>query len=380
MGQPYKKSVVLKEPPVCSRCSGSPGSIDKLEQHADVLKKPKEQARPPKRILEGSSGHLSLEQPLRKEANFVTNDPLKGTTASRSLPAWMSLLPSQKNAEIHPPKHSVLQRRSTFPYLETTRMSTPDDSPVRTPSIETATERHAEQNTPTVVSNMQTPREKSRPRRKSSLVRPQSSSSNLSFVSFEKNQREASNNHMNYFSRRSHCPSAYVVHPSSNFSRPRAPSSAKSAPSVIDVPQKEEKRKRVRRRLSKQLSARNTDEATAVPKVPEKQRRKSRPWKLDWSRSSSPEEDLEECMKANHTPEPSQDIGPAKPPFFKELSGFLASRAGKWILPSRISERRSQKSGNHTDTSSCEQCGHGALSGNVCERCQSRVDIPGGFV
>ena len=35
-----KKGIILTEPPVYDRCIDSPDSIDKLEQHAVVLKEP----------------------------------------------------------------------------------------------------------------------------------------------------------------------------------------------------------------------------------------------------------------------------------------------------------------------------------------------------
>jgi hypothetical protein len=371
--------MISKEPPVCGRCSDSPSSIAKLEQHADVLKRPSEQARPPSRIMESSSGHVSLEQPFDKDANFVTSDPLKSTNTPRRLPAWMSLLPSHRNSNVHPPKHSVLQRRSTFPYFETTRMSTPHDSPAPTPP-ESSNNNEVIQSTPVVNLETQPCSERTRPQLSSSWIKPQLSSSNLSFVSFVDNQPDDPDHHMGYVPEKSLCPSAYVVLPSINFSRSRQPSIAKSAPSVIDMPRNPNRNTRSRRRLSKRFPVKSVVKVTAVPEIPERTRRRSRPWKLDWSRSTSPEESLEECSKTNHTPEPSQDIEAAKPPFLKELSSFLSSRAGKWILPSRVGESRSQKFGSNTETPFCPQCGHEIISGNVCERCQSRVDVPGSWV
>ena len=372
--------MILQEPPVCGRCSDSSSSIEKLEQHANVMKRPTERVRPPTRILESSSGYVSLEKPLDSEANFVTSDPLKSIYAPKRLPAWMSLLPSHRNPNVHPPKHSVLQRRSTFPYFETTRMSTPHESPVRTPPPEIMASANVEQSTPIVNLGTRPSAEKTQPQLSSSWIRPQLSSSNLSFVSFVDNQPEDPDYHMDYVPEKSLCPSAYVVQPSLTLSRSRQPSIAKSAPSVIDMPQNADRHQRSRRRLSKRFPVKGVVKVTPVPGIPERPRRRSRPWKLDWSRSTSPEEDLEECSKTNHTPEPSQDIEAAKPPFLKELSSFLTSRAGKWILPSRVSEIRSQKFGSHAESPFCPQCGHNIISGNVCERCQSRVDVPGSWV
>lgn len=380
-GDPHKRGMILQEPPVCSRCSDSPASIEKLEQHADVLKRPKEQTRPPKRILEGSSGHVSLEQPLSKEANFVTNDPLKCTSTSRSLPAWMSLLPSQKNAEIHPPKHSIMQRRSTFPYFETTRMSTPQDSPARTPPEDLSKVKDATHSVPLTVPREQSSRGMTRPQLSNSWIRPHLSSSNLSFLTFVDNQPEESDQHTDYVPEIPLCPSAYVVQPSINFSRSRQPSIAKSAPSVIGI-SGHAGTERARRRLQKRSPVKMADEATAIPKVPERSqnerpRRKSRPWKLDWSRSTSLDEEPEQCPQMHHTPEPSQEIDAAKPPFLKELSGFLVHKAGKWILPSRVGETGVRHGGHALPkTPSCPRRECDAISGDVCDGCQNRLDVP----
>ena len=189
------------------------------------------------------------------------------------------------------------------------------------------------QSTPVVNLETQPSSERSRPQLSSSWIKPQLSSSNLSFVSFVDNQPEDPDYHTGYVPEKSLCPSAYVVQPSINFSRSRQPSITKSAPSVIDMPRNPDRNTRIRRRLSKRFPVKGVVKVTAVPEIPERPRRKSRPWKLDWSRSTSPEESLEECSKTNHTPEPSQDIEAAKPPFLKELSSFLSSKAGKWILP-----------------------------------------------
>jgi hypothetical protein len=372
--------MALQEPPVCSRCSDSPGSLEKLQQHANVLKQPKEQARAPARILEGSSGHISLEQPLSKKANFVTNDPLKNTSAFRLLPAWMSLLPSQKNAEIHPPKHSILQRRSTFPYFETTRMSTPQQSPAHTPPEDLSTASDTLESTPIAAPEKQSSRAKTRPRLPSSWIRPQLSSSNLSFLSFVDNQPEELDHHMDFVPKNPLCPSAYMVQPSINFSRPRRPSIAKSAPSVIDIP-RGDNGKRIRKRLKKRFPVEVIEDVCAVPKIPERPQRTSRPWKLDWSRRTSPDESLEQWPKTHHTPEPNQDIEAAKLPFLKELSGFLAGRTGKWILPSRVGEAGAHRDlQTPTKRPSYSSCGCDVVSRDVCEGCQRRVDIPGSWV
>lgn len=323
--------MISKEPPACKRCSDSLGSIEKLEQHADVLKKPKEKATPPRHILEGSSGHISLECPFSKEANFVTDHPLKSTSVARPLPAWMSLLPSQKNPNVHPPKHSVLQRRLTFPYFESTRMTTPNDSQAQTPPEKNQVSTVAGKCCLTVGVTMGARGNSSQPRKyprvPGSPTRPETFSLNQSLISFIESQEVTPDHHMSYVQERSLCPSAYAVKPSINFSHPRRPLTAQSAPSVIDDVQKAAGVERVRRRLKKRVTAQKANEV--IPKQPDEERRRSHPWKLNWSNGTSPEESLHECTKNDHTTEPSQDLLPAKSPFLKELSGFFASRAGK---------------------------------------------------
>jgi hypothetical protein len=317
----------MSEPPVCKRCCDSPCSIEKLQQHSDVLKRPKEQPKPPRCILEGSLGHISLERPFSRDANFVTDNPLKTMSASRPLPAWMCLLPSQKNPNVHPPKHSVLHHRSTFPYFESTRMTTPNESQAHTPPDKRSVSTIAAHSCPTVTSSASSAQLRADISLSGSSTRPEIPSSNQSFMSFVESPEVTADHHMSYVPEQPLCPSAYAVQPSINFSRPRQLSAAKSAPSVINEPEKAAGAQRARRRLTKRVPPQKA--AEVLPKQPEKERRKSRPWKLDWSRETSPEESLHECTKTDHTPEPSQDVSPAKSPFLKELSGFFTSRAGK---------------------------------------------------
>ena len=287
----------------------------------------------------------------------------------------MALLPSQRNAHVHPPKHSILQRRSTFPFFESTRMSTPDESGTHTPPDYTPSAIAVSD--PSVLAAAELAPMKTRPPTPSPRRRPGVPSSNPSFLSLAGNRQEETEHHIGISPERRLCPSAYTVTPVIDFSRPRLSSAALSAPSVIAEPQKRTRTKRVRRRLKKPVSSRK--DSDEFPKQVEREPRKVRPWKLDWSRSTS-EEALQECTRSQHTLEPAQDLLPAKSPFLKELTGFLANRAGKWILPSRVSESGSYKDTRQSDSvAACPQCGHELPAGDVCERCQSRVDVPGGW-
>lgn len=54
-------------------------------------------------------------------------------TSDRKTPPWMRLLPSNINADVRPPRHSVLERRLSFPFIEHTRYSTPFSTPMEFP-------------------------------------------------------------------------------------------------------------------------------------------------------------------------------------------------------------------------------------------------------
>jgi hypothetical protein len=69
--------------------------------------------------------------PLRPEPPHPPDDSLKRLPTHTPVlrTRWMELLPSNVNAEICPPKHSILDRRPSFPYIEHTRYSTPFTTP-----------------------------------------------------------------------------------------------------------------------------------------------------------------------------------------------------------------------------------------------------------
>jgi hypothetical protein len=229
--------MTTREPPVCKRCCDSPGSIKKLQQHSDISKRPKKHVKPPRHLLEGSLGHISLERPFSRDANFVTDDPLKTPSSLRPPPAWISLLPPQKNPNVHQPKHFMFQCRSTFPYFESTRMTTPNESQEHTP--------HNKIPMSTITAQLKIGL--SLP---GSPKRSEIPSSNQSFVSFVENQEVTADHYRSYVPERPLCPSVNVVQPSINFSRPRQPLAAKSAASVINETEKVARAQRARRRLT----------------------------------------------------------------------------------------------------------------------------------
>ncbi len=125
----------LGEPPLCSRCSDSPDSVPKLEQHAAVMSIPSDGAEIPE-ATGPTTALVSLYHPWQDESNAGGQDPLKRPPATRAMPQWMSLLPSNRNAHVRPPRHSALHRRSSFPYFQSTRYSSPFSTPVGWPITE----------------------------------------------------------------------------------------------------------------------------------------------------------------------------------------------------------------------------------------------------
>ena len=135
LDNPDPRGVRLEEPPLCHRCSDSPASIPKLEQHAAVMKIPSDGAETPK-ATEPTTTLVSLYTPLQDENNDTGQDPLKPRPATRAIPQWMSLLPSNRNAHVRPPPHSALHRRSSFPYFQSTRYSSPFSTPIEWPKTQ----------------------------------------------------------------------------------------------------------------------------------------------------------------------------------------------------------------------------------------------------
>lgn len=81
------------------------------------------------------TARVSVSSPLNPDATFRPSDQLKVVPLSRprATPDWMRLLPSRVNPEIHPPRHSVLERSPSFPFIEHTRYSTPFSTPPEFP-------------------------------------------------------------------------------------------------------------------------------------------------------------------------------------------------------------------------------------------------------
>ena len=249
----------------------------KLQQHANVLRRPPASSLPTDPSLDGTTSRVSLYRPLDTTPGPRT-DQSSGNSRDLCLPRWMELLPSRRNPYVKPPPHSVFQRRRTFPYFESTRYSTPFSTPPEYPRLD-------------------------RQNRQSIQV-----------PSFE-------------------LPSPPVHQQSPTLPWKRDPTSShglracKTLRRPTQIPELQ-RTPRPKPAIFQPVSLPVRNRQTTTPSPP------------------SPST----CQSTRHSPLPSQEIIPTparsstinRPPFLKELSGFLASRAGKWVLPSRMGQAQGQ--------------------------------------
>ena len=288
--RPHATGISVTTPPVCSRCSDDPSSLRKLQQHAIVLRIPPSAPLTSDPSLDDTTTRTSLYRPLD---TVPGHGPEQSSYESSGLrpPRWMELLPSHRNPLVKPPTYSVLQRRNTFPYFQTTRHSTPFSTPPEYPRLD-------------------------RQDRKSFRVPS----------SFELPG-----------------PTTDSQSPTSLWKRASAPSQNQRAYKPLPAPNQSPNPKPT---PLQPLPLRKPKIPPPVP-PPFRNRQPTTP--------SPPSPST--CQSPTHSPLPSQEIIPTpapssssyQPPFLKELSGFLASRAGKWILPSRVGQVREQRQSQMDD-------------------------------
>ncbi|OAL26246.1 hypothetical protein AYO22_04424 [Fonsecaea multimorphosa] len=104
--EPHKHGMIVKDPPVCSRCADQPESLAKLEQHVRVPRKGSDSVLPPKGLLDGASSRLSLTNPLDPEANRLGNtgveSPLELLCRSKA-----EHIPRRSPQRLSPPESSM---------------------------------------------------------------------------------------------------------------------------------------------------------------------------------------------------------------------------------------------------------------------------------
>ncbi|EXJ85603.1 hypothetical protein A1O1_05969 [Capronia coronata CBS 617.96] len=315
-GFPHNRGMTVDEPPVCSRCSIEPQSLAKLEQHVRRSRSKSAVIHAPAGLLDGAGWTVSLSDPLNPEANKIG---IK-SHGSRSMPPWMSLLPSVRRQKEHPQPQSQpqeeSQRRSKVPYLDTadsskpcqTRPQDPDslDQSSKLPSALSPVPSQQSTNAPLVLQLQPPPQGIShKPSQGHQAIAPSNARANLQPSPFQTG--------LNTLQRRADEP--------------------KGARPCSTPP--------IQRSLSIQRRIDSLSRATITKNTPPA----SSGGACSWSKSQDPM--------------PSQDIAPAKSPLYKELSGFFATRAagGKWTqsytqntarisTPSRISRMRA-----------CDHCG-----------------------
>lgn len=128
-GKPHLGGIKLEKPPVCQRCESSHDSVPRLEQHAAVMNMPVNCAKTPNsdRLI---TSYVSLYHPLQPEFSSIK---AKTSPLTRVMPQWMTLLPSNRNAHLPPPTHSALHPRTSYPFFDSTRYSSPFSTPPEWP-------------------------------------------------------------------------------------------------------------------------------------------------------------------------------------------------------------------------------------------------------
>lgn len=321
--------MIVDEPPVCPRCSVEQQSLAKLEQHARKPTPDSASGKAPRGLLDGGGSRICLSAPLNPEANKVW----KQGHATRSMPPWMSLLPSNRRRKEQPQSQDRFRRRSTFPYFDTTR--SPGRLETTPQSMDTATMGPLGVSadvpyTPSSGASLQ-PTDPFA----SSLyqTQPPGISSKLP----GRDSRPLS--HRDIPVSNSLLSGRLSQSPSRNGLQPRLDESGKVQPFPTQL----------------------------LERTPSSQKRRYSLCRPPIASVSSPAPLTEFSDSFTSQPvTPSQDITPAKSPVFKELSGFFASRGagGKLILPSRVGEGSSRPHARRTATP-----GRMSRSRRVCGQC-----------
>jgi hypothetical protein len=335
-GQPHKHSMFVDQVPICDRCGDQPESLGRLEQHGRALKQAQHR-KPTPHANSRFLGRISLTTPLDPVSDFHPRDRLKQLDVGPPLPSWMSLLPS--NMTLNAPQHSLARRRSSHPHLEAAGTPTPISSPKTSLSLKDYNKHHWRNLSSAHSSKILVTEKGLMPNGTQS--RPCSSS--LPLIEPKDFSREP-------------------LFPTPTFQKSSA---SQRCPSPV-LPLS---------RAPTKLQKRCLSAASGQSSVP--------------ARTDFTVDEHASCNSRPHTLTLDQKIAPARPLFFKELSGFFARRAGRWVLPSRVSEDRLSHFGN---SECCSKCGANLASQSVlslatgsvqragiCGSCQRDSEIPGGW-
>lgn len=329
---------------MCDHCSDSPDSIDRLEQHARVMKIDKSAANAPRRLLD-DFGRISLYHPLGDDKVGNSSSVTACTLECRQPPPWMQLLPSFRNAHIRPPTYSVLQRRYSFPYFASTRysspFSTPPEMPIRTESLRNPLHGLAPLRSEHGRLN--------NPLKRSQTVAPTSKIPSLTLAQRKRSDRRSPS-----------VPQQGQPLPSPNLARHNHQSKQPQKPTAIAL------------QKSRSTSSRRPPSAHRLSTI----------------------QSVEDCKTDVPISSLSQSVATVKPPYLPELTGFLTKRSGKLMLPSRINQMYEMPRklicslcGSDSDLwlqkASQGKVQDGSLTEQrsiVCASCNTKASMPGGWL
>ncbi len=315
--EPQKEGIFADDVPLCRCCLSRSDTVKSLDQHAYAVRmsaKRKQETRGERNTV----GSISLYQPLHPSSDFSPRDPLKQlnsmrpgepcTEASKVAaisrpPAWMSLLPSNINGNVRPTTCSAMHRRLTFPCFESSRRSTPFSTPPEYPVGDT---RHALALSTAVQGIPRRSRQRSEP--SPSLLGHNPSSPPSYAIAGRQHRRHLP------LDRNPPLPNYWILSPSLHETH---------EPNVALLSEHE---------MTGLQQTRKRRAPSISPPCPNERRSSAR-------NESSVHFDPT-CVNHHHIPVANQPIALRKPPFYKELSTFFTTRAGRWILPSRVSESK----------------------------------------
>jgi hypothetical protein len=339
-GQPHKQGMIANDPPVCSRCVDEPSSLTKLEQHVGMPNKSWKSVKTPNGLLDGASERMSLTDPLNPAANKI-GPPGHGR---RLPPAWMALLPSNRSPASDSSGHSSPSAKTGTSSSQLKATSTPFTTPPQSPAYERKDQSFQ---APSPLNQSDASIFKPSPS-SNSIVPPKSHVAEGIVITLSPPKRLE-----------------VAVSRKSSASKPQDPPASTSGGS-------EASQAGSKNRIKRSFSVSRGIYAFRKPSHP-------KPESVTLEVCGPPE---------SHTPMPSQDIAPAKTPFFKELSGFFSSRAkkGKLILPSRIGMDQDRSRNNECWTNTpdksgfprtCPRCGVDMSDWWTREECNPQSHEPG---
>ena len=318
--EPRKGVVAIDSPPLCHRCAERNVlcSSCKGEQQATYTlgQLNLDEGRPdlPVQYRISKIDHIPPAAAHRPED---TLERAPQTTCPKP-PIWMRLLPSNVNADVRPPRHSVLERRLSFPYIEHTRYSTPFSTPTeyrKGSDVQAAELSKALQELPQQLQSIARRRTVQISSQTSTFPRP--------------TRKRVKFDSVNLTSRIDMPTPDLTQSPSTPVSAfPRAHQPRSHGPGTPDTPAP----------IGRPSSCALEIKSSGKQDVPNPQNEMAPLQRTH----GKPIEFLGAPLSGFYTsasaPEARVASFAVKPTFLKELSSFFASRTGKWILPSRVNQ------------------------------------------